>query len=162
VGAQELIARADLSPNGDGTARGTVEFLEGETGSLTINVMMMGLPAGPHGFHVHSGTDCMMPGEHWSPMNAEHGAADAAAGARHRGDLGNITADASGMVQETLSEANLGDDRSYIGKVIVVHENQDDLTTQPDGDSGEPLACGVIETGEGAEISQAPGEDRGV
>ena len=94
---------------------------------MTIHVMLMGLDAGPHGMHVHMGTDCATPGEHLNPQNAPHGPANAGAGARHLGDLGNITADASGMVEEMLRDSLLGGDSTFIGKVIIVHEGQDDL-----------------------------------
>ncbi|HUQ53655.1 MAG TPA: superoxide dismutase family protein, partial [Gammaproteobacteria bacterium] len=61
-----LMARADVRPLGDNTARGIVEFqtAAGGSGPMTIHVMLMGLDAGPHGMHVHMGTDCAMPGEH--------------------------------------------------------------------------------------------------
>ena len=108
-----LIARAEIRPLEDNTARGVVEFQHAATGSsgpMTIHVMLMGLAAGPHGMHVHMGTDCAMPEEHLNPQNAPHGPANAASGMRHLGDLGNITADASGMVEETLRDSLLGGD----------------------------------------------------
>jgi Cu-Zn family superoxide dismutase len=96
-----------------------------------------------------------------NPLSSPHGAANAGADARHLGDLGNITADASGMVEEMLRDALLAKDSSFIGKVIVVHKAQDDLTTQPGGDSGDPIACGVIQPGENV-LSQAEAPNRGV
>ena len=101
--APRLMARAEIQPLGDHTARGVVEFEQappGSSGPMTIHVMLMGLDAGPHGMHVHMGTDCMAPGTHLNPLDAPHGPANAASGMRHLGDLGNITADASGMVEE--------------------------------------------------------------
>jgi Cu-Zn family superoxide dismutase len=159
----QIVARAEVRPLGDNTVRGTIEFMGAgaSTGPIAINVMLMGLEAGPHGIHVHSGSACTMPGDHFNPQSSQHGAPTASAEARHRGDLGNITADASGMVQETLRDSMLGADREFVGKVIVVHTRQDDLTTQPDGASGEPLACGVIEAG-GTNVSSSPAQDRGV
>jgi hypothetical protein len=56
----------------------------------------------------------------------------------------------------------LGSDMSFIGKVLVVHEGQDDLSTQPDGSSGQPVGCGVIEATGGDLLSRGPTEDRGV
>jgi len=122
----------------------------------------MGLDAGPHGMHVHMGTDCEAPGTHLNPLNAPHGPANAASGMRHLGDLGNVTADASGMVDEMLRDSLLGSDASFIGKVVVVHEGQDDLSTQPDGSSGPPVGCGVIEAAGEDVISRGPAPDRGV
>ena len=148
----------------DNTARGIVEFqtAAGGDGPLTIHVVLMGVDAGPHGMHIHSGTDCAAPGEHLNPQNAPHGAANAGAAARHLGDLGNITADASGVVEEMLRDAQLGSDSTFIGKVIIVHKGQDDLSTQPGGDSGDPIACGVIEPAGEDVISRSGDANRGV
>jgi superoxide dismutase, Cu-Zn family len=159
-----LMARADVQPLADSTVRGIVEFqtAAGSDGPMTIHVMLMGLDAGPHGMHVHAGTDCAAPGEHLNPQNAPHGPANAASGARHLGDLGNVTADASGMVEEMLRDAMLGNDASFIGKVLVVHKGQDDLSTQPGGDSGDPIACGVIEAAGEEVISRSGDLNRGV
>jgi Cu-Zn family superoxide dismutase len=159
------LARAEIQPLADQTVRGIAEFQQAPpvgSGPLTIHVMLMGLDAGPHGIHVHMGTDCMAPGMHLDPQNAPHGPANAASGMRHLGDLGNVTADASGMVDETLRDSLLGSDMSFIGKVIIVHEGQDDLTTQPDGSSGEPVGCGVIEAASEDILSRGPAPDRGV
>jgi Cu-Zn family superoxide dismutase len=158
-----LMARAEMRPLADSTARGIVEFqtAAGGSGPLTIHVMLMGLDAGPHGMHVHMGTDCSAPGTHLNPQNSPHGPANAGAAARHLGDLGNVTADASGMVEEMLRDALLAQDETFMGKVVVLHKGQDDLSTQPDGDSGEPIACGVIEPAEDV-ISRAGDQNRGV
>jgi Cu-Zn family superoxide dismutase len=158
----DFVARAEMLPVGESGVRGTVEFRNGGAVPLMVNVTMSGLPAGPHGFHVHEGTDCAMPGEHWNPTMSTHGDPTAPATQRHRGDLGNVTADASGNVQVILRDSLLGSDRSYVGKVLVVHTMQDDLRSQPSGESGDPVACGVIEVSDGATLSQAPGSDRGV
>jgi Cu/Zn superoxide dismutase len=150
-----------MMPVGDSTVRGTIEFQGGHASPLMIQVALMGLQAGSHGIHVHMGSDCASPGEHFNPDSAQHGAATGGADARHRGDLGNVTADASGVVQQMLRDPVLGTDHSFIGKVIVVHDRPDDLTTQPSGGSGEPVACGVIEEAD-TSLSRAPGGDRGV
>ena len=163
--APRLMARAEIQPLGDHTARGIVEFDQappGSSGPMTIHVMLMGLDAGPHGMHVHMGSDCMAPGTHLNPQEAPHGPANAASGMRHLGDLGNITADASGMVEEMLRDSLLGSDASFIGRVVVVHEGQDDLSTQPDGSSGQPVGCGLIEPAGEDVISRGPAPDRGV
>lgn len=162
--APRLMARAEIMPLGDHTVRGIVEFQQagaGTGGPLTIHVVLMGLDAGPHGMHLHTGTDCTAPGEHLNPQSAPHGPANAASGARHLGDLGNIPADAAGMADAMVRDSLLGSDSSFIGKVIVVHERQDDLSTQPDGSSGHPIGCGVIEAAEDV-ISRSDVSDRGV
>jgi Cu-Zn family superoxide dismutase len=159
-----LMARAEVRPLADNTARGMVEFQTAADGDgpLTIHVVLMGLDAGPHGIHVHSGTDCAEPGPHLNPQNAPHGPANAGAAARHLGDLGNITADASGMVEEMLRDSQLGSDSTFIGKVIIVHKGQDDLSTQPDGGAGEPIACGLVEPAGEDVISRSADPNRGV
>jgi Cu-Zn family superoxide dismutase len=159
------VARAEIEPLADSTVRGIVELqtTAASDGPLTVDVMLMGLDAGPHGFHIHEGTDCMAPGEHLNPHNAPHGPANAAAGARHLGDLGNVTADAAGMVDETLRDSLLaGAASSLIGKVLVIHQGQDDLSTQPDGSAGEPIGCGVIEAAGEDVLSRGDTQDRGV
>jgi Cu-Zn family superoxide dismutase len=165
--ASRLMARAEIRPVDDHTVRGVVEFLQAADGNdgagpLTIRVMLMGLEAGPHGLHVHDGTDCMAPGEHLNPLDAPHGAANAAATARHLGDLGNITADAGGMVEETLRDNLLAGETSFVGKVLVVHAEQDDLSTQPDGGSGDPVGCAVIEEAGEDVLSRSDDANRGV
>jgi Cu-Zn family superoxide dismutase len=159
-----LMARAEIRPLADNTVRGIVEFQSAAAGSgpVTIHVLLMGLAAGPHGLHVHMGTDCAAPGGHLNPQDAPHGPANAASAMRHLGDLGNITADASGMVDEVLRDSLLGGDATFINKVIVVHEGQDDLSTQPDGSSGQPIGCGIIEAAREDVLSRSDGPDRGV
>ena len=111
-----LMARADVRPLADSTVRGVIEFQApaANDGPMTVHVMLMGLAAGPDGLHVHEGTDCAAPGEHLNPLNSPHGPANAAAGMRHLGDLGNVTADASGMVEETLRESLLSGGDHYL------------------------------------------------
>lgn len=160
-----LMARAEIRPVGDdSTVRGIVEFqaAAGSNGPTTIHVMLMGLAAGPHGLHVHMGTDCAAPGEHLNPLNAPHGPANAASGMRHLGDLGNVTADAAGIVDETLRDSLLHGDASFVERVLVVHEGQDDLATQPGGDSGDPIGCGVIEAAGENVLSRGDAPNRGV
>jgi len=159
-----LMARAEVRPLADNTVRGIVEFQSpaAGTGPVTIHVLLMGLAAGPHGMHVHVGTDCTAPGTHLNPQDAPHGPANAASAMRHLGDLGNITADASGMVDEMLRDSLLGGDATFVDKVIVVHEGQDDLSTQPDGSAGQPIGCGIIEPVREDVLSRSEAPDRGV
>ena len=113
----------DAAPHGtgrDSAARATTRCAASSnssrrpagSGPVTIHVLLMGLAAGPHGMHVHMGTDCAAPGTHLNPQDAPHGPANAASAMRHLGDLGNITADASGMVDEMLRDSLLGGDAS--------------------------------------------------
>ena len=108
-----------------------------------------GLTPGKHGFHIHEFGDCSAPDAH--PPAAisirrkqPHGAPDAAE--RHAGDLGNIEADSSGKAHLELNDKmmKMSGENSIIGHGVIVHEKADDLKTQPTGNAGGRLACGVI------------------
>jgi Cu-Zn family superoxide dismutase len=108
-----------------------------------------GLTPGKHGFHVHEYGDCSAPdgssaGGHFDPGRTTHGAPDAAE--RHAGDLGNIEADAGGIATVNIQAEGITlgvGDRSVLGKAIVVHADPDDFS-QPTGNAGARLACGII------------------
>lgn len=107
---------------------------------------------GKHGIHVHGKGDCSdirgkSMGSHFAPDAKEHGLLQSPV--RHLGDLGNIevAADGGGEVDVTIANATLdAGPRSYVGKALVIHEKED-VGTGPSGDSGDPIACGVIEAG---------------
>lgn len=146
---QTLIrAVADLRPTEGSNVRGTVTFTQQPEGVM-ITADIMGLSPGQHGFHIHEFGDCSAPdassaGGHYNPTNQQHGGPTDQA--RHIGDMGNVEADTTGMAHmEYLDRLiELDGPNSVIGKSVVVHEKQDDLQTQPTGDSGGRLACGVI------------------
>jgi Cu-Zn family superoxide dismutase len=104
---------------------------------------------GPHGFHIHEKGDCSAAdassaGGHFNPTGKPHGGPDS--DARHAGDFGNIEADATGNARysRTFSDLTLDGESSIIGKAIIVHQKADDLKTQPSGDAGGRIGCGVI------------------
>ena len=103
---------------------------------------------GGHGLHIHENVDCSSPdpGEHFNPHQSGHGGP--ASPEHHVGDLGNIEADGNGIahLEMKVNFATLSEDtNSILGLGIVVHSEEDDLQTQPDGGSGLALACGTIE-----------------
>lgn len=111
---------------------------------------LTGLTAGPHGFHVHTYGDlregCKSACDHYNPNNETHGGARGRR--RHAGDLGNIIADEHGRCsQNVVADVRLDD---IIGRMLIVHADEDDLGTgnDPDssktGNSGVRVACGVI------------------
>jgi len=108
-----------------------------------------GLKPGKHGFHLHEKGDCSAAdaasaGAHFNPGQHKHGGPTTAE--RHEGDLGNIEADASGKAHiDWKGKMSLSGADSIIGKSVVVHEKEDDLKTDPSGNSGARLACGAIE-----------------
>ncbi|GAB2504395.1 superoxide dismutase family protein [Lysobacter humi (ex Lee et al. 2017)] len=121
---------------------GGVHFT-GEIGGLTRG--------GTHAIHVHEKGDCSAAdassaGGHFNPKNQPHGRPDA--GTHHEGDMPNIVADANGVARVnlhvqgvTLGGAAAGD---IAGRAVVVHAQADDYATQPAGNSGARVACGVI------------------
>src|SRR5216117_951597 len=144
-----LKAIAVVHPTEGSKVSGTVTFTEVADG-VQVHAELIGLTPGKHGFHVHEFGDCSAAdassaGAHFNPTNQPHAAPDATA--RHVGDMGNIEADTSGAAKldyldHSMSLAN--DDRSIIGRSVVVHAKADDFKLQPAGDSGARVACGVI------------------
>ncbi len=145
-------AYAELRPVPGREARGTVEFVPTPTG-VRVHARLTGLAPGPHGFHVHEVGDCTDPGEtaggHFSPQDNPHGSPLASPAGRHAGDLGNIVANESGDAQLMVEVTGLEIEgaRGVVGLSVVLHEGEDDLETQPTGDAGDPIACGVIHAG---------------
>jgi len=144
-----LKAVAVLHPTAGNKVSGTITFTEVADG-VQVQAEITGLTPGNHGFHVHEFGDCSAAdassaGAHFNPTHEPHGGPDAAE--RHVGDMGNVQADASGKakleyVDHQISLTN--DQRSVIGRSVIVHAKADDLKSQPAGDSGARVACGVI------------------
>jgi Cu-Zn family superoxide dismutase len=146
------IAVAQLAPTQGSTASGTATFVE-RSGKLIVDGRFKGLTPGQHGIHIHEKGDCSAPdassaGGHFNPTGESHGAPDSAS--RHGGDFGNITADANGdaTLSATLDagRAGIGNlaSNSIAGKALVIHADPDDLRSQPAGNAGKRVACGVI------------------
>ncbi len=141
-------AIAVLHPIKGSHVEGTVTFKQsGDEIKVVANVS--GLTPGKHGFHIHEFGDCSSPdgksaGGHFNPTNNPHAGHNAAQ--RHVGDMGNLTADASGKAHLELTDKlmTMSGARSIIGRGIIVHEKPDDLKSQPVGDAGARVACGVI------------------
>jgi len=142
-------ATATLAPTKGNQAAGTVAFVQ--RGSIVyVDAHLSGLSPGLHGFHVHEKGDCRAAdgssaGGHFNPTGAAHAGPDNTQ--RHAGDLGNITADANGIAvyraQVTGISLATAED-SIIGRAVIVHANPDDLRTQPAGNAGARIACGLI------------------
>jgi Cu-Zn family superoxide dismutase len=137
-----------VHPLGDSGMKGKVTFTQHGDG-IEIAAELTGLPPGKHGFHVHEFGDCSMmdgtcAGGHFNPEGMPHGGPDSAD--RHVGDLGNVEADATGKaVYKRVDRAiALSGPHSIIGRSIIVHADPDDLTTQPTGNAGARVGCGVI------------------
>ena len=146
--SEDTQASAVISPTEGNEAQGTVEFTQ-EAGGVRVIANLTGLTEGDHGFHIHEKGDCSAAdgtsaGGHFNPENKAHGAPDAAE--RHVGDLGNITADASGQATYNRLDTHLelNGDNNIIGLAVIVHALPDDFS-QPTGAAGARVGCGVIE-----------------
>lgn len=149
--SQPLRAVARLEPTEGNTASGVVTF-EQMNGTVRIVADISGLEPGTHGFHIHETGDCSAPdatsaGGHFNPQGHQHGAPGD--DEHHAGDLGNIEAAEDGTAHLELEIDYItltSGETSVMGKAVIVHSDPDDFTTQPTGNAGSRLACGVIET----------------
>jgi Cu-Zn family superoxide dismutase len=142
-------AKADLAPASKSKVKGTIEFKEVD-GGVEVVANVEGLKAGDHAYHVHEKGDCSAPdaasaGGHFNPNNKKHGSPDGEE--HHEGDFGNLTAGKDGKATKTfvMKGITLADGpTSIVGKGFIVHEKKDDFKTQPTGNAGGRIACGVI------------------
>lgn len=139
---------AILYPTEGSKVKGYVSFEKSGNG-VRVVADMDGLSPGPHGFHIHEFGDCSSSnansaGGHFNPGDMPH--AGPTAEKRHAGDLGNIEADKGGRakLESTDSHISMEGKDSIIGRSVVVHAKADDFKSQPTGDSGARVACGVI------------------
>jgi superoxide dismutase, Cu-Zn family len=141
-------AIAVIHPLGNSNVKGTVTFTKQENG-VQIKAEITGLTPGEHGFHIHEWGDCssadgMSTGGHYNPTGAPHAGPESQQ--RHVGDFGNVTADQSGKATMTRVDDLLSFEgpASIVGRAVVVHAGRDDLRSQPSGDAGGRIGCGVI------------------
>ncbi len=141
-------AVAVLVPTAGSDVSGVVMF-EKVDGGVRVTGEIKGLTPGKHGFHIHEYGDCSAEdgtsaGGHFNPTDMPH--AMPSAEKRHVGDLGNIGAGDAGTVQLDFVDPvlMLNGPTSILGRGVIVHEKEDDLTTQPTGAAGARVACGVI------------------
>lgn len=154
----------------NGQAVGRAALAETADGAVAIDVNVAGMTPGEHGIHVHAVGVCDPAGDppfasaggHYNPTGAVHGALPDAgsmaspeaaattgspvAAAGHAGDLGNVTVDdaGTGRLQITTDRFRLAELGDADGSALVVHADRDDLRTDPTGNSGGRIACGLI------------------
>lgn len=142
--------------DGSGQVIGRARLTEDSAGRLHVNVKVDGLTPGRHGIHIHAIGSCIGPtfasaGGHYNPLSAEHGL-DNPAGA-HAGDLPNLDVNVAGRghLEEVSGGATISFGPVSIldrdGSAIIIHASEDDQVTNPTGNSGARVACGVIEAG---------------
>jgi superoxide dismutase, Cu-Zn family len=138
--------------NGEGKSIGTITLTEQSSG-VKMNLDLKDLPAGVHAMHIHSKGSCKGPdfesaGDHLNPDDKEHGLLHPKGA--HAGDLPNIIVNDEGKVKAEImaSQVTLKEHKTSLltkdGTSIVIHEGKDDGMTQPAGNSGDRIACGVV------------------
>lgn len=142
-------ATATLAATSGSNAGGVVHFRELADGSVEVHAVISGAPQGVHGFHVHDKGDCgdngNAAGGHFNPNATPHAAP--AVDPHHAGDFGNVTVDSYGKAETrftTRSVTVTAGPTSAVGHAVILHANPDDLTTQPTGNAGARIACGVV------------------
>ncbi|MDB5703669.1 MAG: superoxide dismutase [Sphingomonas bacterium] len=137
------------TPDGADVGRATATEV---AGGLRFTIDVKGLPNGTHGAHVHMTGACAPPdfasaGGHWNPTGMKHGSMNPQG--PHEGDLPNLIVgtDGRGTVGITIPGATMVGLLDADGSALVVHANADDLMTDPSGNSGSRIACGVFAAG---------------
>lgn len=143
-----------LEPKSGSNLSGSATFTQAN-GEVTLKATINGLAEGEHAIHIHETGDCSSEdgtsaGGHWNPTNERHGKWGDSEG-YHKGDIGNFTVDANGVgiVEFSTDEwcIGCGDPQKDIdGKALIIHEGVDDFTSQPSGNAGTRVGCGVITT----------------
>lgn len=143
-------AIAIIGPTSGSIVTGTATFTQSGD-QITILIDIQNATPGLHGVHIHETGDCSAPdgtsaGGHWNPTDVGHG--KWGSDEFHLGDLGNITVgeDGTGSFELTtdLWEIGTGSDIDVVGTGLIVHADADDFTSQPSGNAGARIGCGVI------------------
>jgi Cu-Zn family superoxide dismutase len=141
--------------NAQGNKIGSAKITAAPNG-VKIAVTVSDLTPGEHGIHIHNAGKCEGPafasaGGHFNPSSAHHGIHNTQDPHPHVGDLANLVVDQSGKAKATFTVqgATLGDGTDSLfhegGTALVIHAKADDLMSDPSGNSGDRVACGVIE-----------------
>ncbi|MBI1871552.1 MAG: superoxide dismutase family protein [Chlamydiae bacterium] len=145
-------AVAILHPTQGNQVKGMISFTKSSEG-IWVVADIEGLTPGKHGFHIHEKGSCdsvdgSSAGGHFNPHQMPHAAPNDAQ--RHEGDLGNVMANEKGVahLEYIDSKISLNGDDSIIGRSVILHAQEDDFKTQPTGNAGARIACGVIEVSE--------------
>lgn len=147
---KEASAVAQLQPRSGSNVSGNVRFTQiGDVVRITGEIT--GHSKGPKGFHIHEKGDCsddkaMSTGGHFNPHKSKHGGPYDPV--KHAGDLGNLVFNDQGVakINFTVGDISVSRDRAdgIIGRAVIVHADRDDLKTDPTGNAGGRVACGVI------------------
>ncbi len=159
-------ARSSLMPVGDSTVGGELRF-EVDNGGVRVTGAFTGLkPGATHALHIHefgncTAADASSAGAHFNPAAAPHGNREGE-GEHHAGDIPNQVAGPDGVaaVDQRLDGLQIGGggEMDIIGRGVIVHADPDDYTTQPTGNAGGRIACGVIEAETAAPTDADPAQ----
>ncbi len=146
------MVQVTLAPKSESTLAGDIVFTQ-EGDEVTMQVAISGVPEGEHAIHIHEVPDCSAPdgssaGGHWNPAMKDHGQWGEMA--HHAGDIGNLVVDAEGKASLTFKTDKwcIGCEDStmnILNHSVIIHAGVDDFTTQPTGNAGGRVGCGVIE-----------------
>ncbi len=146
-GGERAVAEV-RSADGSNVLGQVIFTLEGNL--VHVQADLAGLAPGLHGFHIHEHGDCSdlahsTHGGHFNPTKDKHGSPDSAT--RHVGDLGNLVADETGHARYDRYDQRISfsGENNIVGRSVIIHEKMDDMTSQPSGNGGTPIACGAIE-----------------
>jgi superoxide dismutase, Cu-Zn family len=151
VAARQAATKVDLK-NTQGQAIGTATLTPAERGGVAIALDVESLSPGDHAIHIHQNAKCEPPfataGPHFNPENRKHGLENP--DGPHAGDMSNFTVGADGRAKTTVTNAQvtLGPGPTSVfangGTSLVIHAKADDMKTDPAGNAGDRIACGVI------------------
>lgn len=143
------IATAVIQSKSASNLNGSINFSQSGKQVIVTGTFSGLKPNAEHGIHIHEKGDCsafdaMSAGGHYNPSNSQHGKAHS--NVYHAGDMPNIDSDTNGNAnyRSTLSGISIDGEQSIIGRAVVVHRDPDDYKSQPAGNSGPRIGCGLI------------------
>jgi len=147
-GNQKTVDLQDAKGQTVGTAT-----IQAEKQGVTVKLNLKNLAPGKHALHFHQNAKCEAPdfksaGPHFNPESKKHGLLNPEG--HHAGDMQNFTAAADGTAKATVvdKDVTLGDDSHSLfsngGTALMIHAKADDMKTDPAGNAGDRIACGMI------------------
>lgn len=145
-------AKATVEAKSGSNISGEATFTEEDGGTVLFELTVENLTPGEHAVHLHENGDCSAEdassaGGHWNPTMKQHGKRGEGSNF-HKGDIGNMTVgnDGKGTMHLSIQGWSIGgpDSTNIVGKSVIIHEKADDFTSQPSGNAGGRIGCGVI------------------
>ena len=148
---QQIIALCHVNSVNGSVVNGEAKFIQSKD-KVTLNIDVKGLTYGLHAFHIHEFGDCSSidaksAGGHWNPNNNKHGKWGTKS--HHKGDIANLFADSSGnsslKFETDLWCLDCNDkSKNILNKSLIIHQDADDFHSQPSGNAGKRIGCGII------------------